>query len=180
MIIFFENCLPPITATSKERWFWWFFAFSRKTRDIFENNFLKVERKWLEQFFQYLKYCLINISFSAITNKTKIIQIYRKALQKPENIFWITSFFELANQLNPPTCGWTGRSKISAETWFVVRCSPEVNKPRRAWQTNLNDQQVWLLHKPAVSLTELLSSVIIWVPSNVSKFNTGRPSYEKQ
>ena len=50
---YFANCLPPITATSKTPWFWRFFAFSQKTREIFANYFLIYHRKWLEQFFQY-------------------------------------------------------------------------------------------------------------------------------
>ena len=52
--IYVEICLPPITATSKRPWFWRFFAFSWKTREIFVNYFLIYHRKWLKQFFPVL------------------------------------------------------------------------------------------------------------------------------
>ena len=47
------TCLP-ITAPSIKPWFWQFFAFSRKTRDIFLRYFLIYHRTIVGQFFPVL------------------------------------------------------------------------------------------------------------------------------
>ena len=68
--IYVEICLPPITATSKRPWFWRFFAFSRKTREIFENYFLIYHRTWLEQFFPVL---FRGVTYNVLLEKLKKI-----------------------------------------------------------------------------------------------------------
>ena len=39
----------------KNLWFWWFFAFCLKTREIFVNKFSIYYGTWLEQFVQYFQ-----------------------------------------------------------------------------------------------------------------------------
>ena len=65
--IYVENCLLSITATSKR-----FFAFSRKTREIFGNYFLIYHRTWLEKFFPVLfRGVTYNVSLEKLKKRPK-------------------------------------------------------------------------------------------------------------